>query len=51
MRISQWMATLAMLGLLFGFGSFLANDDEISANGDQSPQQNQTIQYHFDNMH
>jgi hypothetical protein len=51
MRISQWLATLAMIGLLFGFGSFGANDDGISSSGDQSPQQNQSLQYHYDNMH
>ena len=51
MRISQWLATVCMLGLLFGFGSFVTNDDEVSPTGDQSPQLNQTLQYHFDNMH
>ncbi len=51
MRISQWLATLAMIGLLFGFGSFGANTDEPPPGGDQTPQQNQTLQYHVDNMH
>jgi uncharacterized cupin superfamily protein len=51
MRTSQWLATLAMIGLLFGFGSFGANGDEIIPGGDQSPQQNLTTQYHYDNMH
>jgi hypothetical protein len=51
MRISQWLTTLAMIGLLLGFGSFGANNQEISPSGDQAPQQNQTFQYHVDNNH
>lgn len=51
MRIAQWLATLAMIGLLFGFGSFGANNEEINPSGGQAPQQNQTFQYHVDNMH
>ena len=51
MRISQWLATLAMIGLLFGFGSFGSNDDGISSGGNQSTLPNQSLQYHFDNMH
>ena len=51
MRISQWLATLAMIGLLFGFGSFGSNDDGISSGGNQTTLPNQSLQYHFDNMH
>ncbi len=50
MRISQWMATLALVGLLFGFGTFVANDEEVSPNEDQPPQ-NQTLQFHLDINH
>lgn len=51
MRISQVLATLAMIGLLFGFGSFGTDDNGTSPGGDQPPLPNQSLQYHFDNMH